>query len=156
MPTNGTHNWSPGLIFGAACTIFRAGAVPGAPGARRGPEGADNRPKTLGRTYHVILPKVCPDTGGSAVPVGVDFDGRAVRGVPLAILNTITIRSALGGPPRLIVVNFDGPISAHLGYHSSVVLVVLAVPCAVQIDGALCSTDRRPRCARVECGCFQC
>ena len=65
------------------------------------------------------------------VPCAVQIDGHAVRGVPLAILNTITIRSALGRPPRLIVVNFDGPISAHLGYHSSVVLVVLAVPCAV-------------------------
>jgi hypothetical protein len=45
-PTNGTLNWSPGLIFGATCTIFRAGARPKAPGARRGPQKAENLPKT--------------------------------------------------------------------------------------------------------------
>ncbi len=39
VPTNGTYNWFPGQIFGATCTIFQAGAVPGAPGARRGPPG---------------------------------------------------------------------------------------------------------------------
>jgi hypothetical protein len=55
VPTNGTENWSPGLILCATCTIFRA-----APGARRGPQGAKNRPKARGRIYHVILPKVCP------------------------------------------------------------------------------------------------
>ncbi len=60
VPTNGTYNWSPGLIFGETCTIFLAGAVPGAPGARRGPRGAENRPRTRGRIYHVVLPKVCP------------------------------------------------------------------------------------------------
>ncbi len=49
-----------GSGFGATCTIFRAGAVPGAPGARRGPQGAENRPKTRGRIYHFIRPKVCP------------------------------------------------------------------------------------------------
>ncbi len=59
VPTNGTYNWSPGLVFCATCTIFRAGAVPGAPGARRGPQGAENRPKTRGRIHHFILPKVC-------------------------------------------------------------------------------------------------
>jgi hypothetical protein len=32
-------------MFGATCTIFRTGAVPRAPGARRGPQGAENRPK---------------------------------------------------------------------------------------------------------------
>jgi hypothetical protein len=34
--------------------------VPGAPGARRGPQGAENWPKTGGRIYNLILPKVCP------------------------------------------------------------------------------------------------
>ncbi len=60
VPTNGTYNWSPGLILGATCTIFRAGAVPGAPGARRGPQGAEHRPRTRGRIYDFFLPKVCP------------------------------------------------------------------------------------------------
>ncbi len=40
-----TYIWSPGLIFGATCTISRAGADPGAPGARRGPQGAETRQK---------------------------------------------------------------------------------------------------------------
>ncbi len=47
-------------MFGATCTIFRAGAVPGAPGASRGPQGAENRPETRGRIYHFIIPKVRP------------------------------------------------------------------------------------------------
>jgi hypothetical protein len=34
--------------------------VPGAPGARRGPQGAENRSKNRGRIYHFLLPKVCP------------------------------------------------------------------------------------------------
>ncbi len=59
VPTNGPSNWSPGLIVGATCIIFRAGAVPKAPGACRGPQGAENRP-TRGRLFHVILPKVRP------------------------------------------------------------------------------------------------
>ncbi len=46
------------LIFGATCTIVRAGAAPGAPGARREPQGADNRPKKRGRIYHLFLRKV--------------------------------------------------------------------------------------------------
>ncbi len=60
MPTNGTYNWSPRLIFGAIWTIFRAGAVPGIPGGRREPQGAENRPKTRGRIHNFILPKVFP------------------------------------------------------------------------------------------------
>ncbi len=48
------------MIFGAIYILFRAGAVPGAPGARRGLQGAENLPKTRGRIYHFILPKVCP------------------------------------------------------------------------------------------------
>ncbi len=35
--------------------MFRAGAVPGAPGARRGPQGTENLPKTRGRIYNFIL-----------------------------------------------------------------------------------------------------
>jgi hypothetical protein len=31
-----------------------------APGARRGPKGAEIRPKIRGRIYHFIIPKVCP------------------------------------------------------------------------------------------------
>ncbi len=31
-----------------------------APGARRGAQGAENRPKTRGQIYNFILPKVCP------------------------------------------------------------------------------------------------
>ncbi len=61
VPTNGTWNWSPGLIVGAPCIIFRAGARPKAPGARRGPQGAENRLKIRGRIYHFIVPKVCPE-----------------------------------------------------------------------------------------------
>ncbi len=41
--TQSTHEWDlelvSGLIFGATCTIFRAGAVPGAPGTPGGPGG---------------------------------------------------------------------------------------------------------------------
>jgi hypothetical protein len=48
IPPNGTYHWLPGLIFGATCTFFQAGAVPGAPGARRGPRGVENRPETQG------------------------------------------------------------------------------------------------------------
>ncbi len=51
---------SPGLNFGATCTVFRDGAVPGAPGARRGTHGAKIRPKTRRRIYHFTPPKVCP------------------------------------------------------------------------------------------------
>ena len=40
--------------------LFRAGARPKAPGARRGPQGAENQPETRGRIYYFILPKVCP------------------------------------------------------------------------------------------------
>ncbi len=68
VPTNWTYNWSPGLIFGATCTLFRAGAMPGAPGVRRGPQGAENRPKTRGRIYNFILPKVCPVVGCRPLP----------------------------------------------------------------------------------------
>jgi hypothetical protein len=32
IPTNGPYNWSPRLILGATCTIFRAGTIPKAPG----------------------------------------------------------------------------------------------------------------------------
>ena len=64
MPTNGTCNWSPELIFGATCTTFRAGAVPGSPGARRGPQGAENRAQIRGQIFHFILPKVCPTPRG--------------------------------------------------------------------------------------------
>ncbi len=41
--------------------MFRAGARPKAPGARREPQGAEKLPKTWGRIYHFILPKVCPE-----------------------------------------------------------------------------------------------
>ncbi len=33
------------------------------PGARCGPQGAENRPGTRGQIYHFILPKVCPVRG---------------------------------------------------------------------------------------------
>ena len=46
--------------MGATCTIVRAGAVPGAPGARRGPQGAGNLPKTRSRIHHLILPITKP------------------------------------------------------------------------------------------------
>ena len=55
VPENGTYNWPPGLIFGAISTIFTTGAVPKAPGARRGPRGPENRSKTRGRIDHSIL-----------------------------------------------------------------------------------------------------
>ncbi len=60
VPTHGPYNLSPGLTFGATCAIFRAGARPKAPGAHRGPQGAQNRPKIRCRISHFILPKVCP------------------------------------------------------------------------------------------------
>jgi hypothetical protein len=58
--TQSAHEWAPGLVSGA-----RAGARPRAPGARRGSQGAENRPKNRGRIYHVILPQVCPERSGS-------------------------------------------------------------------------------------------
>jgi hypothetical protein len=60
VPTNRLYDWSPDLICDIPCTMFRAGARPKAPGARRGPQGAENRPKLWGRMYHRILHKVCP------------------------------------------------------------------------------------------------
>ncbi len=57
VPTNGAYKWSPVMNFGATFDMFRAGAVPGAPGARRGPQGAEHRPKTRGRIYP--LTKLC-------------------------------------------------------------------------------------------------
>ncbi len=49
-----------GLIFGASCTIFRAGARPKAPGARREPQATGNRQKIeAGFIIHFIFPKVC-------------------------------------------------------------------------------------------------
>jgi hypothetical protein len=62
-----------GLICGATCTVFRAGAVPRAPGARRGPQGAENQPKTRGRIYRFILPKVCPGVGAKREPGGAEW-----------------------------------------------------------------------------------
>ncbi len=53
-PRMRVKNWSAGLICAASCTIFRAGAVPGAPGARRGPQGAENRPKARGQIYFML------------------------------------------------------------------------------------------------------
>ncbi len=41
-----------------------AEARPKAPGARRGPQGAENQPKNKGRIYYFILPEVCPRTSG--------------------------------------------------------------------------------------------
>ncbi len=41
VATNGPYSWSPGLIFGAACTIFRAGARPRAPGPAVVPQGTE-------------------------------------------------------------------------------------------------------------------
>ncbi len=54
MPTNGMSSLVSEADFGAGCTICRAGAVPGAPGARRGPQGAENLAKTRGRIYGFI------------------------------------------------------------------------------------------------------
>jgi hypothetical protein len=64
VPTSGIYNWSPGLIFDATCTIFRSRADPRAPGARREAQSAENLQKTLGRIYHLILPRVCPIVQG--------------------------------------------------------------------------------------------
>ncbi len=49
-------------MLGATCPIFQAGAVPWAPGARRGTQGAENRPK-IGR----ILPEA-PLPGRNRLP----------------------------------------------------------------------------------------
>ena len=38
----------------------RAGARPKVPGACRGPQVAENPPKTRGCIYHFILPEICP------------------------------------------------------------------------------------------------
>ncbi len=73
MPTNGAYNWSPGLVFGATCAIFKAGAVPGAPGARRGAQGAENRPKTRGRIYHFILTSAQLDRSGAQPGPAPDY-----------------------------------------------------------------------------------
>ncbi len=59
VPTNGTYNWSPGLSLGATYTIFRAGAVPGAPGA---PEGRKS-PKNPGPDLSFYPPKGLPSKG---------------------------------------------------------------------------------------------
>jgi hypothetical protein len=40
--------------------VPRAGARPNVSGARRGPQGAENPPKTRGLIYHFILHEVCP------------------------------------------------------------------------------------------------
>jgi hypothetical protein len=56
VPPHGPYNWSPKRIVGATCTIFQAGAVPGAPGAPRGRKSTEN----WGQIYHGIFLKVCP------------------------------------------------------------------------------------------------
>ncbi len=59
--TQSTHERAVELVsgtdFGATCPIFRAGARPRTPGARRGPQGAEHRPKTRGQIYHFIIHK---------------------------------------------------------------------------------------------------
>ncbi len=50
--TQSTHERTLELVsgadFGATCIVFRAGARPMAPGARRGPQGAEHWPKNPG------------------------------------------------------------------------------------------------------------
>ncbi len=59
--TQSAHKRDLELVSGGDfwCTISLAGAVPGAPGDRRAPRGAENWPKPQGRIYNFILPKVC-------------------------------------------------------------------------------------------------
>jgi hypothetical protein len=45
-------------MFGATCAIFRNGARPKAPGARRGPQGTENWQETRGRIYDFNLPNL--------------------------------------------------------------------------------------------------
>ena len=66
--TNGPWDWSPGL-----CNLryFRAGACPKLPGARRGPQRAENQPKTWGRAHKGTRKRIAPKprlraSGGSA------------------------------------------------------------------------------------------
>ena len=66
--TNGPWDWSPGL-----CNLryFRAGACPKLPGARRGPQRAENQPKTRGRAHKGTRKRIAPKprlraSGGSA------------------------------------------------------------------------------------------
>ncbi len=59
MPTNVTYNWSPGLMFGATCTILRT-VFTGLPGPAVGQKGSNIGKKHRGKIYHFILPRVCP------------------------------------------------------------------------------------------------
>ncbi len=47
-----------GLFLVQPALFVRAGARPEAPGARRGPQGAEHLPKTRGRICDFILPEV--------------------------------------------------------------------------------------------------
>ncbi len=56
--------------------FFEPEPTPMTPGARRGPQGIENKPKTRSRLYHFILPKVCPvkhtraESGSSRIASG--------------------------------------------------------------------------------------
>ncbi len=58
-------------------TIFRTGAVPGAPGARRGPRRADNRPKKQSRIYREV--SVNRNTATETQTLKWGREGRKIR-----------------------------------------------------------------------------
>ena len=58
VPTNGPYNWSPELILSVLSIVFRARAVPGAPGACRWPRRAEHRPTNPGPDLSFTFPKV--------------------------------------------------------------------------------------------------
>ncbi len=86
--TQRTHEWDLKLISGLDLLVqpalFSGGAVPGAPGATRGPRRADNRPKTWGRTCNFILPEVCPEIRRHSLrkPQGFPGSGGSSSGPP--------------------------------------------------------------------------
>ncbi len=65
------HEWPIDLVSGAnfvraTCIIFRTGSVPGAPGSRRGPRSAENRPTNPEPDLSLYLPQGLPNLLGCA------------------------------------------------------------------------------------------
>ncbi len=53
--TKAPYNWSPGLILGAFCTIFRAGPFWKGLGAKFGQKAAENEPTLKYRFLFLIM-----------------------------------------------------------------------------------------------------
>ena len=82
VPMSGPWNWFPGLIFGATCAIFRAGARPKAPGARRGPQGPKIGQKPGAGFIIFSFPRSASPCAAACGACGPPAQGGARTGLP--------------------------------------------------------------------------